>query len=85
MLCILELTMISIFLISAHQTILKFLHATIEKDYWEYLRLEKPPDILPVLNLTSSAQFDIEKVPDRVDAALEIISLVSFLDETEEV
>jgi hypothetical protein len=61
MLCILELTMTSIFLISVHQTILMFLYATIEVNYWEYLRSKKPPDILPFMNLTSSAQFHIEK------------------------
>jgi hypothetical protein len=80
-----RLTLISLFLISVHQTILTFLHTTIEKDYLDYLRSDKPADVLPFLALTTSAQFDIEKIPERVEAAMGIMSLVSFLDETEEV
>jgi hypothetical protein len=50
-----RLTSISLFLISVHQTILTFLHTTIEKDYLDYLRSDKPADILPFLALTTSA------------------------------
>jgi hypothetical protein len=80
-----RLTLISLFLISVHQTTLTFLHTTIEKDYIDYLRSDKPVDILPFLTLTTSAQFDIENISERVEAAIGIMSLVSFLDETEEV
>jgi hypothetical protein len=80
-----RLTLIGLFLISVHQTILTFLHTTIEKDYPDYLRSDKPADILPFLALITSAQFDIEKISERVEAAIGIMSLVSFLDETEEV
>jgi hypothetical protein len=74
-----RLTLVSFFLISVHQTILTFLHTTIEKDYLDYLRSDKPADALPFLALTTSAQFDIEKISGRVEAAIGIMSLVFFL------
>lgn len=45
---------------------------------------DKPTDSLPFLSLVSSEQFDIEKGPGRIKAAIGIMALVSFLDDTEE-
>ncbi|OBT50902.1 hypothetical protein VE04_08346 [Pseudogymnoascus sp. 24MN13] len=72
-----------VFLISAHQTSLTFTHTTINKDYLDYLQSDSPTDSLPFLSLVSSEQFDIEKVPGRIEAAISIMALVSFLDDTE--
>lgn len=36
------------------------------------------------LHLESSAQFNIEKVPERIEAAVAIMSMVSFFDDDEE-
>lgn len=74
----------SVFLISAHQTSLTFTHTTINKEYWDYLQSDSPTDNLPFLSLVSSEQFDIEKVSGRIEAAISIMALVSFLDDTEE-
>jgi hypothetical protein len=73
----------SVFLISAHQTSLIFTHTTINKDYLDYLQSDSPTDSLPFLSLVSSEQFDIENVPGRIKAAISIMALVSFLDDTE--
>ncbi|OBT76564.1 hypothetical protein VF21_05440 [Pseudogymnoascus sp. 05NY08] len=72
-----------VFLISAHQTSLTFTHTTINKEYLDYLQSDSPTDSLPFLSLVSSKQFDIEKVPGRIEAAISIMALVSFLDDTE--
>ena len=78
------LTLISLFVISVHQTTLTFLHTTIEREYVDYLESIERGDDLPFLRLTSSAQFDIENVEERVEAGVGIMSLVSFLNQAEE-
>lgn len=62
----------SVFLISAHQTTLTFTHTTIKKECLDYLQSDRPTDSLPFLSLVSE-QFDIEKGPGRIEAAIGIM------------
>jgi hypothetical protein len=70
----------SVFLLSAHQTVLTFMHWVIKDEYINYFRSEKPPNVLPFLNLRSSSTFDLEKVPERLEAVYGLMSLRTFLD-----
>ena len=66
--------MFRILLLSVHQSYLTFVHWEVKDAYINYLQPNKPTQDLPILDLCTSAAFNIENPVERIEAVVVIMA-----------